>query len=103
MYTPRGFPGGAVVKNPPANAEGTGGRGPIPGWENPLKEERTTHFSILAWRIPWTEEPSGVQFIELQRVGNDCNGSVLTSIHDYWKNHTFDYTDLCWQNNVSAF
>ena len=52
MYTPRGFPGGAVVKNPPANAEGTGGRGPIPGWENPLKEEMTTHFSILAWRIP---------------------------------------------------
>ena len=80
MYTPRGFPGGAVVKNPPANAEGTGGGGPIPGWENPLKEEMTTHFSILAWRIPWTEEPSGVQFIELQRVGNDCNGSVFLMI-----------------------
>ena len=30
-------------------------------------------------------------------------GSTLTSIHDYWKNHSFDYTDLCWQNNVSAF
>ena len=28
---------------------------------------------------------------------------TLTSIHDYWKNHSFDYTDLCWENNVSAF
>ena len=30
-------------------------------------------------------------------------GPTLTSIHDYWKNHSFDYTDLCWQSNVSAF
>ena len=28
---------------------------------------------------------------------------TLTSIHDYWKNHSFDYTDFCWQSNVSAF
>ena len=31
------------------------------------------------------------------------SGPILTSIHDYWKNHSFDYTDLCWQSNVSAF
>ena len=30
-------------------------------------------------------------------------GPALTSIHDYWKNHSFDFTDLCWQSNVSAF
>ena len=30
-------------------------------------------------------------------------GPTLTSIHDYWKNHTFDYTDLCWQSDISAF
>ena len=30
-------------------------------------------------------------------------GPTLTSIHDYWKNHSFDYTDICWQSNVSAF
>ena len=30
-------------------------------------------------------------------------GSALTSVHDYWKNHRFDYKDLCWQSNVSAF
>ena len=47
---------------------------------DPLKEEMTTHFSILAWRIPWTEEPSGLPFIELQRVGNDYNGSVFLMV-----------------------
>ena len=36
-----------------------------------LKEEMATHSSILAWRIPWTEEPSGLQFMGLQRVGHN--------------------------------
>ena len=31
------------------------------------------------------------------------DGPTLTSLHDYWKNYSFDYMDLCWQNNVSAF
>ena len=34
---------------------------------------------------------------------SNSHGPTLTSIHDYWKNHSFDYTDLCWQSNVSAF
>ena len=40
------------------------------GWENPLEKEMATHSSILAWRIPWTEEPGGLQFMELQRIGH---------------------------------
>ena len=40
------------------------------GWVNPLEEGVATHFSILAWRIPWTEEPNGLQSIGLQRVGH---------------------------------
>ena len=36
-----------------------------------LEKEMTTHSSILAWRIPWTEELGGVQFMGLQRVGHD--------------------------------
>ena len=40
-------------------------------WEDPLEEEMSTRSSILAWRIPWTEEPGGLQFIGLQRVGHD--------------------------------
>ena len=41
------------------------------GWEDPLEEEMATHSSIFAWRIPWTEEPGGLQSIGSQRVGYD--------------------------------
>ena len=65
---PWGFPGGTVVKNRLSMQE--------PwvrslGWEDPLEEEMATHSSILAWRIPWTEEPGGLQSMGLQKVGND--------------------------------
>ena len=52
-----------MVKNPPAN---TGDFGWIPALEDPLEEEMATHSSILAWRIPWTEEPGGLQSIGSQ-------------------------------------
>ena len=39
------------------------------GWEDPLEESMATHSSILAWRIPWTEEPGGLQSTGLQRIG----------------------------------
>ena len=58
-----GFPGGLAVKNLPAVQE----RQEIPvqslGWEVPLEEAMATHSSILAWRIPWIEEPDRLQFI----------------------------------------
>ena len=38
------------------------------GWEDPLEKEMATHSSILAWKIPWTEEPGGLQSMGLQRV-----------------------------------
>ena len=41
------------------------------GWENPLEKEVVTHSSILAWRIPWTEESGGLQSMGSQRVGYD--------------------------------
>ena len=41
------------------------------GQEDPLDKEMATHSSILAWRIPWTEESGGLQSIEWQRVGHD--------------------------------
>ena len=41
------------------------------GWEDPLEREMATHSSIPAWRIPWTEEPSGLQSMGSQRVGHD--------------------------------
>ena len=54
-----------MVRNPPANSGDTGDGGLIPG------SGISTHSSILAWEIPWTEEPGGLQFMGLQRVGQD--------------------------------
>ena len=42
-----------------------------PGWEDLLEEGMTTHSSILAWRIPWAEEPGGLQSIVSERGGHD--------------------------------
>ena len=57
-----------TVKNPPAIQE-TQVRSL--GREDPLEEGMTTHSSILAWRIPWTEEPGGLQSTGSQRVGHN--------------------------------
>ena len=66
-----GFPGGTVVKNLPASAEDLEESSSIPGWEDPLVEEMTTHSSVLAWKIPWTEEAGRLLSVELQRVRHD--------------------------------
>ena len=50
------------------------------GWDDPSEKEMETHCGILAWRIPWTEEPGGLQFMESQRVGHDFN-SVQSLSH----------------------
>ena len=60
-----------VVKNPSANAGDIRDAGSIPGSEDPLEEGRAAHSIILAWRIPWTEEPDGLQSVGSQRVGQN--------------------------------
>ena len=61
-----------VVKNLPANAGDLRDVGSIPGLgRSPGGEGDATHSSILAWRIPWTEDPGGLQSIKSQRVGHD--------------------------------
>ena len=66
-----GFPGGTVVENLPAMQEPQEMWVPSPvGREDPLEKEMATHSSILAWRIPWTEEPGGLQSMGSQRVGH---------------------------------
>ena len=47
------------------------------GPEDPLEKEMATHSSILAWRIPWTEEPGGLQSLGLQRVGLTLSFSLF--------------------------
>ena len=63
-----GFPGGSVVKNLPAMQETWV---QSLGQEDPLEEGMATNSNILAWRIPWTEEPGRLQSIGSQRVGFD--------------------------------
>ena len=76
-----GFPGGSAVKNPPVNA---GDPDLIPAWEDPLEKEMATHSSILAWRIPWTEEPGGLQSMGSQE-------SDMTKLIT----HTHTHTHMC--------
>ena len=57
-----------MVKNLPAKQET---QVQSLGWEDTLEKEMATHPSILAWRIPWTEEPDGLQSTGSQRVGHD--------------------------------
>ena len=64
-----GFPGGSDSKASACN--NVGDLDSIPGLEDPLEKEMTTHSSVLAWKIPWTEETGRLQSIGLQRVGRD--------------------------------
>ena len=66
VYAYVGFPGDSVGKEPPSMQEM---RVQSLGWEDPLEEGMATHSSILAWRILWREEPSGLQSTGSQRVG----------------------------------
>ena len=64
----RDFPGGSDGKTSAYNA---GDLGSIPGLGDPLEKAMATHSSTLAWKIPWTEEPGGLQSMGSQRVGHD--------------------------------
>ena len=80
-----GFPGGQMVKNPPAMQET---QVQSLGQEDPLEKGITTHSRILAWRIPWTEEPNGLQSMGSQRVRHDWATDTYTQYS--W------FTMLCW-------
>ena len=66
-----GFPGGSAVKNLPAVQKMQKTQFRSLGKEDALEEGMAAHSSILAWRIPWTEEPSGLQSMGPKRVGYD--------------------------------
>ena len=77
-----GFPGGPVVRDLPANAGDTG-----------LIKGMSVHSNILAWRIPWTEEPGRLQSMGSQRVRDDW--ATFTSLH-FWEDLTCSRaTKLC--------
>ena len=62
-----GFPDGSVVKNPAKQEVWS------LDWEDPMEKEMTTHSSILAWEISWTDEPGEPQFMELQKSWTRLN------------------------------
>ena len=65
------FPDGSVVKNLPAMQKMPTTQARSLGKEDALEEGMTTHSSILTWRVPWTEEPDGLESIGSQRVRPD--------------------------------
>ena len=70
-----GFPGGSEGKNPPAVQETWV---QSLGQEDPLEKGMATPSSILAWRLPWTEEPVGLQPTGWQRVGHDWATNIFS-------------------------
>ena len=77
------FPGGSAVKNLPEMEETQAIRARSLGCEDPLKEGMTTHSSNLAWKIPWTKEPGGLQSLGCKELDmtevadNNVNYSIL--------------------------
>ena len=67
------------------------------GGEDHLEEEMATHSSILAWRIPWTEEPGGIQSMESQRVRHDR--SDLARTHTNLSSPISDLIGICFCQN----
>ena len=82
------FLNGSEVKNQPA-MQGT--QVQFLNWEDPLEKGMATHSSILAWRIPWTEEPGGLQSIGLHRVGHDRSDFTHTHMHNWHTPSQYSY------------
>ena len=100
LYDWEGFHCGAsqvalVAKNPPVNAGDVRDSGSIPGLGRPLEEGIAIHSSILAWRVPWTEEPGRLQSIVVQRVGHDWSDSAC--VHSGF--HCIDTSHLLYPLN----
>ena len=70
------------------------------GWDNPLKKGMATHSSILAWRIPWTEKPDGLQSMGLKRTGHNWVTNCFTFTF-FKENKTFESV-LFWSQTISS-
>ena len=98
IITSLGFPGSSMVKNPPATQE---------MWvrslgkEDPLEEQTASHSNILAWEIPWTEEPGRILSMGLQRVRHDCV-TKHTQTHITWPHVNIHLVVPGKQSNVKA-
>ena len=89
-----GFPGSSGGK---ASAYNAGEPVQSLGWEDPLEKEMATHSSILAWKIPWTEEPGRLQSMGLQRVGHDWATSLSLFTFMNWRRKWQPARVLAWR------
>ena len=84
LYEHGGFPYGSVGKEFACNAEDTRDVVQSLGYEDPLEKEMVTHYSILAWKIPWTEGSGGLQYKgckELDATEHECGQSDYEHIY----------------------
>ena len=79
-HTTMGFAGGSDVKE---SAYSAGDLSSLHGSEDPLEKGMAIHSGILAWRIPWTEEPAGLQSVGSQRFGHDRVKNTFTFLHHH--------------------
>ena len=97
LHLQLGLPSGSVVKNPPATQETQETRVRFLSREDSLEKGKATHSSILAWRIPWNEEPGGPQSIGSQRIRR---------VYSVWaRTHACSCSSpicACSQNSVSS-
>ena len=86
IYLQRGFPGGTVVKNSPANARKVH---LIPASGRSPGEENGNHSSILTWKISWTEEPGVLQTMRVSKSQTQLNTHAQTHTHTHTPAQTF--------------
>ena len=86
-----GFPGGSYGEE---SAHNVGDLGLILGWEDPLEKGMATYSSILAWRIPWTEEPGGLQSMGSQREGHNWATNTFTHFHNGCSLKFYEQNDI---------
>ena len=79
-----------------------GDPGLILGWEDPREKEMATLSSILAWRIPWREEPGGLQSIGLQTVGQD-QATITFTFNCVFQTEVFNSNEVCFNIFLSKF
>ena len=79
----RGLPGGSVGKESVCNAGDAGNKGLILGREGTLEKEMAPHSSVLAWKLAWTEEPGGLQFMGSHRVRHTGSDFARCQIFDF--------------------
>ena len=84
----QGFPVDIVEKNPPTGAEDARDSGSITGFRRSTWVGNGNQSCILAWRIPWAEEPGGLQSIGSQRVGHDWGTNTFNTYGYHWTRHS---------------